>query len=125
MGQVAEKDKIVLLELCLAVLFPSHLRAEAFGISLLEGAMAGKPLISSEIGTGTSYINIHGETGLVVPPGDPLALRNAMQFIWEHPQEAAVMGKNAALRYQELFTGEKMVTEYEKIYQKSREDSTS
>ena len=71
-----------MFELCFAVLFPSHLRSEAFGISLLEGAMYGKPLISSEIGTGTTYINIDKETGLVVPPSDPIALREAMDFLW-------------------------------------------
>ena len=50
--------------------------------------MYGKPMISSEIGTGTSYINIHGETGLVVPPSQPAAFRQAMRWLWEHPQQA-------------------------------------
>jgi glycosyltransferase involved in cell wall biosynthesis len=72
-GALDDADKVALLTLCYAVAFPSHLRSEAFGISLLEGAMYGKPMISSEIGTGTSYINIHDETGLVVPPSDPQA----------------------------------------------------
>ncbi len=116
LGQLAEDDKIALLQLCLAVIFPSHLRSEAFGVSLLEGAMFSKPLISAEIGTGTSYINIAGETGLVVPPGDPLALRNAMQFMWDNPDQAAAMGERAAARYWQLFTADKMVAEYEKLY---------
>ncbi|MES2901326.1 MAG: glycosyltransferase, partial [Pseudomonadota bacterium] len=67
-GALDEADKVALLTLCYAVAFPSHLRSEAFGISLLEGAMYGKPMISSEIGTGTTYINIDGDTGIVVPP---------------------------------------------------------
>ena len=78
--------------------FPSHLRSEAFGISLLEGAMFGKPMISSEIGTGTSYINIAGETGLVVPPNAPQALHEAMRQLWEHPEQAAQMGARAEER---------------------------
>jgi len=61
--------------------FPSYLRSEAFGISLLEDAMYGKPMISREIGTGTTYINIGGETGLVVPPSDSMALRQAMSYL--------------------------------------------
>jgi glycosyltransferase involved in cell wall biosynthesis len=117
LGSLPEQDKIALLNLCLAVIFPSHLRSEAFGISLLEGAMAGKPLISSEIGTGTSYINIHGETGLVTPPSDAGALRNAMQYLWDNPDECIAMGKKAAARYKELFTGDKMVFGYEQIYE--------
>ncbi len=54
-GPVGDEDKVALLTLCRALTFPSHLRSEAFGISLLEGAMFGKPMISTEIGTGTSY----------------------------------------------------------------------
>jgi rhamnosyl/mannosyltransferase len=40
-GAVDDLDKAALLKLCYAVAFPSHLRSEAFGISLLEGAMYG------------------------------------------------------------------------------------
>ena len=68
-----------------AIVFPSHLRSEAFGISAGQGAMYGKPMISSEIGTGTSYINNHNETGLVVPPSNPQAFREAMRTLWENP----------------------------------------
>lgn len=117
LGRLSDTDKMALLDLCLSVIFPSHLRSEAFGISLLEGAMMGKPLISAEIGTGTSFINVNGETGFVIPPDNAVALRDAMQFIWDNPQESAVMGENAAARYQTLFTGDRMVAEYGKVYE--------
>ncbi|MBY0239439.1 MAG: glycosyltransferase family 4 protein [Burkholderiaceae bacterium] len=115
-GAVGEEDKVALLELCYALAFPSHLRSEAFGISLLEGAMYGKPMISSEIGTGTTYINIDGDTGLVVPPSDPRAFREAMRTLWDNPQQAAEMGHRAELRYWELFTAEKMAYNYMQLY---------
>ncbi len=117
LGRLSDTDKMALLDLCLSVIFPSHLRSEAFGISLLEGAMMGKPLISAEIGTGTSFINVNGETGFVIPPDNAVALRDAMQFIWDNPQKSAVMGENAAARYQALFTGDRMVAEYGKVYE--------
>ena len=116
LGQVSDEDKVALITLCYAVVFPSHLRSEAFGISLLEGAMYGKPMISSEIGTGTTYINIVDETGMVVPPSEPLALRQAMRYLWEHPDEAAHMGERAEVRYWEHFTAEKMVRSYVDLY---------
>ncbi len=116
LGKLSEEDKIALLQLSLALVFPSHLRSEAFGVSLLEGAMFGKPLISAEIGTGTTYINIDKETGIAVPPNDSEALRKAMQFLWENPDKRAEMGAHAAARYSALFTAEKMVMEYEKLY---------
>jgi rhamnosyl/mannosyltransferase len=116
-GRVDELDKVALLKLCYAVAFPSHLRSEAFGISLLEGAMFGKPMISSEIGTGTTYINIDRQTGLVVPPSDPDALRVAMRTLWDDPQLAKEMGSRAEARYWQLFTAEQMADDYVSLYQ--------
>jgi len=118
LGFQPEEDKQALLELSYAAIFPSHLRSEAFGISLLEGAMHGKPLISSEIGTGTSFINIDKVTGLVVPPSDPAAFRQAMDFLWSNPEEASTMGKNAENRYWKLFTAEQMAQSYVELYHK-------
>lgn len=117
LGALTEEDKVALLALCFAVVFPSHLRSEAFGITLLEGAMFGKPMISNEIGTGTTFVNIGGETGLVVPPSDPEALRQAMTYLVEHPDEAAQMGHRARLRYETLFTADIMVEKYLDLYE--------
>ena len=116
LGALGEDDKVALLQLCYAMVFPSHLRSEAFGISLLEGAMFGKPMISSEIGTGTTYINVDGETGLVVPPSDPQAFGEAMRALWDNPDMAAAMGRRAEARYWELFTAEAMARSYAELY---------
>lgn len=116
LGALPDTDKIALLQLCYAIAFPSHLRSEAFGISLLEGAMFGKPMISSEIGTGTSFININRETGIVVPPSDPLAFRKAMRYLWDNPVEAHEMGKRAEQRYWKLFTVKQMASGYVSLY---------
>lgn len=125
LGALPDEDKVVLLQLCYAVAFPSHLRSEAFGISLLEGAMYGKPMISSEIGTGTSYINIDGETGLVVPPGDAEAFRTAMRALWENPEMAKVMGERAEARYWKLFTAERMAVGYVGLYKQLLKEKIS
>ena len=116
MGFLPDESKVALLMLCYAVVFPSHLRSEAFGVALLEGAMYGKPLISSEIGTGTTFINIEGETGMVVPPNDPVALREAMRYLWDHPDHAAEMGRRAEERYWKYFTSDQMSSEYVRLY---------
>lgn len=116
LGAVSDEDKTALLTLCYAVVFPSHLRSEAFGITLLEGAMYGKPLISSEIGTGTTFINIDQLTGLVVPPSDSVALRLAMDKLWDNIELSAEFGRNARNRYLENFTSEKMVSSYISLY---------
>jgi rhamnosyl/mannosyltransferase len=78
--------------------------------------MFGKPMISSEIGTGTTFINIADETGLVVPPSDPMALNKAMRYIWEHPEKASEMGRRAEERYWQHFTADQMVRSYVDLY---------
>ncbi len=116
LGFLEDVDKVALFQLCYCVLFPSHLRSEAFGVSLLEGAMYGKPMISAEIGTGTSYINLHEKTGLVVPPSDPQALRNAMDTLWQNTDLVSLMGKHAKARYWEHFSADQMLNAYSKLY---------
>ena len=74
-------------------------------------------MISCEIGTGTSYINIDGETGLVVPPRNPVAFRAAMRYLWENFDVAKTMGQRAEERYWNLFTADKMAASYYTLYQ--------
>ena len=116
LGRVSDEVKVALLKLCRGVVFPSHLRSEAFGVTLLEGAMYGKPLISSEIGTGTSYINLDGETGYVIPPANPVALRKAMEALHHNPDRAERMGRTARARYEKEFTGALMGKRYVELY---------
>lgn len=115
-GAVGDQDKAALMQLARAFVFPSHLRSEAFGVALLEAAMAGKPMISCEIGTGTSYVNIDGETGLTVPPEDAVALAAAMRTIAGDAGRSAAMGRNARSRYLALMTADTMAASYAALY---------
>ncbi len=117
-GFVPDREKMALFRLCRAVVFPSYLRSEAFGVTLLEGAMSSRPLISAEVGSGTSHVNIHGQTGLVVPPGNSRALREAMDELHLHPETARLMGRQARQRYEQLFTGRRMGARYADAYRR-------
>lgn len=116
LGRLDDEEKVCLLQMCYALVFPSHLRSEAFGISLLEASMHGKPMISCEIGTGTTYVNIHEETGLAVPPDSPAALREAMHRLWSNPEETQRFGNNARARFQALFTADRMCESMVQVY---------
>ena len=118
LGHVNDTEKVALFTLCRAVVFPSHLRSEAFGVTLLEGSMFGKPLISTEIGTGTTYINVDGETGIVVPPSDAKDLREAMLRLDRDEALAVRLGKAARTRHENLFTGRLMGERYAHLYNK-------
>jgi rhamnosyl/mannosyltransferase len=66
------------LQACAGLVLPSEARSEAFGVVLLEAAAHARPQISTEIGTGTSWVNLDGQTGFVVPPRNPRALAAAI-----------------------------------------------
>lgn len=116
-GQVTDTEKVALLKHCRALILPSHLRSEAYGMVLVEAAMFGKPMISCEIGTGTSYVNLDGETGLVVPPENPSALAEAMNRLIENKALAQGYGQAARLRYERLFSGQALGKAYAALYQ--------
>ena len=115
-GQVTEAEKVSLIKGCLALVLPSHLRSEAFGMVLVEASMFGKPMISCEIGTGTSYVNINRETGLVVQPENVLELHRAMQMLLNENGVVKEFGGNARLRYERLFSGHALGQAYKAVY---------
>ncbi len=116
LGALPDVDKTALLELCSGVVFPSNLRSEAFGLSLVEAAMFAKPMISCEIGTGTSFVNQDCKTGYVVQPDDPSALAKAMERLVDDGESIASLGAAARLRYKEFFTAEQMGHKYATVY---------
>ncbi|MGW8195874.1 MAG: glycosyltransferase, partial [Desulforhopalus sp.] len=115
-GYVGDEDKTALFRLARAVVFPSLYRSEAFGVSLVEGSMYGLPLISTEIGTGTSYVNQKNVTGLIVPPGNVQSLRQAMEELHKDDSLCAVMGAAARRRFESLFTADRMGDQYYRVY---------
>lgn len=115
-GQVTEAEKCVLISRSIAVILPSHLRSEAFGMVLVEAAMMGRPMISCSISTGTTFVNASGETGLVVPPENPEALGAAMRTLARDRQLAARMAVESRARYERLFSGPALGRGYVDLY---------
>ncbi len=116
-GQVTNKEKISLIKNCTALVLPSHLRSEAYGMVLVEASMMTKPMISCEIGTGTSYVNNHDETGLVVRPENVGDMHEAMKTILTDASLAKKYGNNARKRYELLFSGSALGQAYQSVYE--------
>ena len=108
---------MALYQLCGMVVLPSHTRAEAFGICLLEGLMHKKPLISTELGTGTSYVNQHEQTGFVIEPGNVTALTKAIQAL-QSQDLAKKMGEAGYAWFLQEFQSAIMGKRYYQLYQR-------
>lgn len=98
------------------LVLPSMERSEAFGLVLLEAQACGRPVVSTDLGTGTTYANLDGETGLVVPPGDPAALARAVKGLLENTELRMRMGRRGRERVVAEFNREKMLRRLKDIY---------
>ena len=115
-GHISAVEKVALLKRCRALILPSYLRSEAYGMVLVEASMYAKPMISCEIGTGTSFVNVDTKTGFVVPPQDPERLAEAMNILLHDAPLALKLGQAARSRYQQLFSGEILGKSYAALY---------
>ncbi len=95
---------------------PSDRRAEGFGIAQVEAMAAATPVVSTELGTGTSIVNRDGETGLVVPAGDAEALAAAIRRLLTDPGLRTKMAEAARRRSREEYGVERMLDRFEDVY---------
>ncbi len=109
MGEVPEEELPLYYHACDIFVLPASEQSEAFGIVQLEAMACGKPVVCTELGTGTSYVNIDGQTGLVVPPRDPAALAGAIERLLNDPGLREEMGQRAKERVEKEFSHERMI----------------
>ncbi len=108
LGDVEEQELVSLYHACDVFVLPSIGVNEAFGIVQLEAMACGKPVVSTDLASGVPWVNQHGETGLVVPPGDVDALRAALASLIESESLRSEMGARARQRVDNEFTKERM-----------------
>lgn len=88
---------------------------ESQGLAILEAMAAGKPVVATDAG-GVRDVVRHGETGLLVPPGDPAALAEAVLKLAADPGEAARLAANARERVQREYSLRAMLDRYADLY---------
>ena len=78
-------------------------RREGFGVACLEAMAHGRPVVATNVG-GLRDLVVDGETGIVVPPRDPEALRLALQALLADPHLRRRLGAAGRRRAQERFS---------------------
>jgi len=109
LGFVTEEEKLALLRSAWAMVFTSA--KEGWGITNLEAAACGTPVIASD-SPGLRDSVRHGETGYLVPHGDVTALATAMRAIAESPDLVATLGRRGRA-FAETFTWDRAARETE------------
>ncbi len=98
----------------LALILPSTLRSEAFGMVQVEAMFCGTPVISTAIDTGVPWVNKDSVSGLTIEPGDSAALVSAVHRILEG-DEWSRLSEGARERAVSLFDGPMLMSRIEKI----------
>jgi glycosyltransferase involved in cell wall biosynthesis len=81
---------------------------ELLGQTLIEGMACGTPAICTQVASMPEVV-VDGETGFVVPPNDPAALREKLQFLRDNPTAVATLGRAGRQRVLERFTWSRVV----------------
>jgi glycosyltransferase involved in cell wall biosynthesis len=92
--------------------------------SLLEAMALGIPVVATDVG-GNREVVSPGESGLLVPPGDAEALAKAIIMLLENPRLAKSMGEQARQRVITEFSLERMVSQYQSLYEDTLADKIS
>jgi rhamnosyl/mannosyltransferase len=103
-GEVTDAELRRLMRECAMLVLPSVTEAEAFGYVQLEAMAAGKPVVSTDVPSGVSWVNQDGRTGLVVRAGDAGALAAAIDRLMGDAALRARFGAAGRARVEDEFT---------------------
>lgn len=98
-----------------ADLFVLSSRSEAMPLSVLEAMAAGLPVVASDVG-GLSEVVVEGETGFLVPAGDPVELAGLLGRLVEDPELRERLGEAGHRRAQSSFSLERWRDEHLALY---------
>jgi glycosyltransferase involved in cell wall biosynthesis len=89
--------------------------SEGFPNTLVEAMAAGRPVVATAVGGCVDAV-VNGETGLLVPPGDPAAFADALDRLIASPQVRGGFGVAALRRATELYSAAATIGAVENMY---------
>ena len=119
LGRIPQEKVEAYYTACDVFCLPSVMKTEAFGIVQIEAMSLGKPVVATRIpGSGTAWVNKHGESGINVPVADPEALAKAVTDICTDAERYSRYCTDARRRFESLFTIDRMIENCIDIYNK-------
>ncbi len=107
LGEVDKEQKRALLASCDVFALASNERTEAFGMVLLEAMAHGKPCVVSDLpGSGMPWVIHSSQAGLLVEVNNVVAWREALQTMFNQPQQRQVWGNAARDAFHSRFTAQ-------------------
>lgn len=127
LGFIDENVLPALYHACDIFCLSSIQKTEAFGIAQIEAMSCAKPVIATNIpGSGVSWVNANGVSGLNVEPGNAREMANAIIKVLSDENVYRSFSENSYRRYRSMFTEEKMIDNcfalYEKIFNSCSQD---
>lgn len=119
LGFLSDEDVDAYFAICDIFCLSSIWKTEAFAIVQIEAMAKGKPIVTADIpGSGVSWVNKDGISGIVVPTENPQALANAFKKIEEDKEFREKCIQGSLSRYHEFFSRDKMVGKCLHLYRK-------
>jgi glycosyltransferase involved in cell wall biosynthesis len=110
LGKVVDPAHFVgLYHGCEMLVLPSVTPNENFGVVQLEAMACSKPVVTTDIKSGVPVVGEKGKTCLIVKPGDPVQLSNAMNMIFNNLELKVSLGKRGRERFETHFMWKNMI----------------
>lgn len=117
LGRVPDNEFAAYFNACDVFALSSIYKTEAFAIVQIEAMSCGKPVVATRIpGSGVSWVNRHGVSGLNVEPKDARGMADAIVSMTSDKNVYDAFSARARARYEELFTYDAMIASCIKLY---------
>lgn len=90
-------------------------RTEGLSNSILEAMAAGKPVVATDVGS-TSELVVHGRSGILVPPADPVRLGAALDAVLSDPERGRRMGQDGQQRARTRYSPDVAIGALDRYY---------
>lgn len=120
-GHIDDGDLPSYYEACDIFCMSSTVRSEAYGVTIVEAMVMGKPVVATDIvGSGVPWVNVHGVTGFNTPVGQALPLAATLSRLLADEKLRERMGNAARQRYLQEFHADGMTQRTMALYDSLR-----